>query len=163
MKKRRDHRGNFCNKDSKDIDRDRNGVRDNREYSKKYIQKRWGVKPMKKDNLDSYHYHEASDRLYCIGNMISELILQHPVLQKHKKLRKEVEEVQSKLIIAYQMLTGLEVEAEEKEVYAVCFGNYYPPEVLELYTNDKEAIKHIENSGDDLEIVKMEIREKFKE
>jgi len=70
---------------------------------------------MKKDNLDAYHYHEASDRLYCIENMISELILQHPVLQKHKEARKEVEEAQTKLIIAYQMLTGLEVNAEEKE------------------------------------------------
>jgi hypothetical protein len=45
MKKYRDHKGNPCNKDSKDIDRDRNGVSDNREYSKKYIQKRWGIKP----------------------------------------------------------------------------------------------------------------------
>jgi len=47
-KQYRDYKGNPCKEDSKDIDRDRNGVRDNREYSKKYIQKRWGVKPMKK-------------------------------------------------------------------------------------------------------------------
>jgi len=43
MNKYRDHRGNPCKENNPNIDRDKNGVSDNQEYSKKYIQKRWEV------------------------------------------------------------------------------------------------------------------------
>jgi len=65
--------------------------------------------------LDSYHYYEIGDRLYCIDSIINEVILRHPVLQKHKKLRQQVEKAQTELIIAYQMTAGLEVSVIEKE------------------------------------------------
>lgn len=58
--------------------------------------------------LDSYHYHEFTDRCYIIIDMMEKLLEDHPVCQEHKELRELVEESSSILIGAYQYSVGLE-------------------------------------------------------
>ena len=55
--------------------------------------------------LDDYHYHEMIDRLYVINDMIGQHIELHPIYEKHKRLRKFVDNATEQLANAYQ-LTG---------------------------------------------------------
>ena len=39
--------------------------------------------------VDKFHYHEAIDRTYCVIEMIENILIHHPVMSKHKKIKKE--------------------------------------------------------------------------
>lgn len=59
---------------------------------------------MDKNEFNYGHYHEALDRLHIIIMNIDDHVLQHPVCQKHKKIRKQVEKGLEALADAYQMI-----------------------------------------------------------
>ena len=52
--------------------------------------------------LDDFHYHEALDRSYIVANMIEEVLIDHIVFLKHKRLRRKIEKAQSLLLDVYQ-------------------------------------------------------------
>ena len=57
-----------------------------------------------KPKLDEYHYHEITDRIHIVMNMIDNALIQHPVLKLDKEPSKLVEEAQTLLAQAYQMV-----------------------------------------------------------
>ena len=60
---------------------------------------------MKKcEKVDRFHYHEAIDRTYCVIEMIENILIHHPVMSKHKKIKKEIRKAQKTLIDSYQMI-----------------------------------------------------------
>ena len=54
--------------------------------------------------LDKFHYNEAIDRTYCISLMLDNLLSNHPVIKKHKKIKKELMKAEGSLWEVYQML-----------------------------------------------------------
>lgn len=58
--------------------------------------------------LDSYHYHELSDRLHIVCGMIDDHLLSHPVCTKHENVRRLIEDAWDKLNEAYQLIGNLE-------------------------------------------------------
>lgn len=70
---------------------------------KKSIDKRY-------KNLDEFYYHEALDRSYIVVNMIEDLLIEHPVIKKHKNLKKQVKKAQQLILDAYQEIGGRENE-----------------------------------------------------
>lgn len=62
----------------------------------------------KKEKLDEFHYHEALDRCYMLNNQIDEFLFEHPVVQKHKNLKKKVDRAITLLAECYQEIGGLE-------------------------------------------------------
>jgi hypothetical protein len=58
--------------------------------------------------LDDGYYHEALDRSYIVANMIETVLIKHPVIEKHKELRKRVKKAQKLILEAYQLIGGLE-------------------------------------------------------
>ena len=67
-------------------------------------------KKKKIGNLDEFYYHEALDRSYIVANMIQEVLIEHPVVKKHKKLNKRINKAQQLIIEAYQIIGGLEID-----------------------------------------------------
>lgn len=65
-------------------------------------------KNKKIDKLDSGYYHEALDRAYIAADQLKNLLIEHPVFKKHKKLRKRVKKAQQLILEAYQIVGGLE-------------------------------------------------------
>ena len=61
-------------------------------------------------NLDEFYYHEALDRSYIIANMVDEHLFEHPVIQKHKELKKRVKKARKLLIESYQIIGGLSID-----------------------------------------------------
>ena len=59
--------------------------------------------------LDKYSYHEALDRSYCVAKMIEEMLTTHPVVKKHKKIRKKIEKAQVLILDAYQMIGSISI------------------------------------------------------
>ena len=57
--------------------------------------------------LDQFHYHEALDRTYVIGDIIGEQLTNHPVIQKHKDLKKKVKQAEKLLAEVYQLIGGI--------------------------------------------------------
>jgi hypothetical protein len=43
-------------------------------------------------------------------------------------------------------------------VWAVCYGNYHPDEVIALYDNEPAAHKHAQLSDDPLEVRQIQVR-----
>jgi hypothetical protein len=62
----------------------------------------------KKEKLDSYHYHEAIDRLYLIIDIGHTHLLEHPVFTKHKEAKKKVKKAMKLLAETYQLVGNLE-------------------------------------------------------
>jgi len=60
--------------------------------------------------LDRFHYHEALDRAFMVGNIVGEYFTEHPVVQKHPELRKKAETATELLIELYQEIGRLEFE-----------------------------------------------------
>ena len=58
--------------------------------------------------LDAGYYHEALDRAYIVANMIEDVLVEHPVFEKHKELRKRIKKAQRLILEAYQLVGGLE-------------------------------------------------------
>jgi len=64
----------------------------------------------KRNKLDKFYYHEALDRAYIVANMTDEVLFQHPVIQKHKNLKKKVEKAENLLYEVYQLIGGLDIK-----------------------------------------------------
>jgi hypothetical protein len=64
----------------------------------------------KRNKLDRFHYHEALDRAYIVANMTDDVLFQHPVIQKHKNLKKKVEKAENLLYEVYQLIGGLDLK-----------------------------------------------------
>ena len=60
--------------------------------------------------LNEGHYVEAIDRAYIVANMMEDVLIDHPVYEKHKKLKKKVQIAQQHILDAYQMIGGLMVD-----------------------------------------------------
>jgi len=60
----------------------------------------------KKIKLDEFHYHEALDRSFCVADIIENMLVTHPVVMKHKKIKKLVEKAQKNILEAYQEIGG---------------------------------------------------------
>lgn len=58
----------------------------------------------KKPKLTEFHYHEALDRAYMIGDTIDRHLIQHPVCKLDKEVNALVEEAAMKIFEAYQLL-----------------------------------------------------------
>ena len=54
--------------------------------------------------LDQFHYHEALDRVHVVMEMMDTHIHQHPVCKINKDISKLVEEAQTSLYQAYQLI-----------------------------------------------------------
>ena len=62
----------------------------------------------KETELDIFHYHEALDRCHVLGSQIDDVLLEHPVVRKHKKIRKKVDKAAFLLAEAYQMIGNVQ-------------------------------------------------------
>lgn len=60
--------------------------------------------------LDRSYYPEALDRAYIVANHIEDLLVEHPVIRKHKKLKKRVKKAQQLILDVYQMIGGLDIK-----------------------------------------------------
>jgi len=58
----------------------------------------------KKPKLTEFHYHEALDRAYMIGDIIDRHLIQHPVCKLDKEVNQLVEEASMKIFEVYQLL-----------------------------------------------------------
>lgn len=65
-------------------------------------------KKVKKIELDAFHYHEALDRTYVAADMINRNLTEHPVVKRHKELRKRMGIVEKNLYEIYQLIGTLE-------------------------------------------------------
>jgi cell fate (sporulation/competence/biofilm development) regulator YmcA (YheA/YmcA/DUF963 family) len=71
------------------------------------------VKELKeKIKLDPFHYHEAIDRTHMIGCIIEDNLLNHPVIQKHKKVKKKVNKVLKLFGEIYQNLGYIDAKRD---------------------------------------------------
>jgi hypothetical protein len=61
--------------------------------------------------LDEFHYHEVLDRLTVIQTMISELLLDHPVMAEYGDLEDKVLSADAFLADAHQKCAQLRAEA----------------------------------------------------
>ena len=52
--------------------------------------------------LDHFHYHEALDRTYLICDILTTNLVSHPVIKKHRDLKKRVKEAEKLLAEVYQ-------------------------------------------------------------
>jgi hypothetical protein len=65
--------------------------------------------------LDQFHYHEALDRTYIAGDIVERMLIDHPVFEKHKKLKHKIENALSILAETYQELGKMEYELFDKD------------------------------------------------
>jgi hypothetical protein len=56
------------------------------------------------DNLDSYHAHEALDRVNTVLIMIEELLSKHPYIEQNENIKESVEHAADHLARAYQLV-----------------------------------------------------------
>lgn len=66
-------------------------------------------KKKKIGNLDEFYYHEALDRSYIVTDMVDKYLFEHPVVQKHKELKKRIKKAVKLLVESYQLIGGLEM------------------------------------------------------
>jgi hypothetical protein len=69
-----------------------------------------GKNKKKIKGLNQGHYTEAIDRAYIVANQIEDILIEHPVIQKHKKLKKKVKKAQQHILDVYQMIGGLDIK-----------------------------------------------------
>jgi hypothetical protein len=53
--------------------------------------------------LDEFHYHEITDRLYTIMVMIDNLLISHPTTLQHNNLKKKITDAHDNIFDAYQI------------------------------------------------------------
>lgn len=70
-----------------------------------------------KSYLNSGHYHEACDRAYLMANFIEDSLKNHPVFQKHEKLKKKINNILDELANIYQVTGSLESKKIDEEEY----------------------------------------------
>jgi len=61
----------------------------------------------KKLKLYKIDYHEALDRTYITVSMLQDYLLEHPVVEKHKKLKKKLQKAEKHMLEVYQMIGNL--------------------------------------------------------
>lgn len=57
--------------------------------------------------MDEFSYHEAIDRSFIVSEMLEDILLNHPVISKHKKLRKRVEKAADLIGEVYQKVSEI--------------------------------------------------------
>lgn len=62
--------------------------------------------------LDSFHYHEALDRLWVVNTMIDELINSHPVIWQDEEVANMIAIAQTSLADAYQKIGSTKTPGE---------------------------------------------------
>jgi hypothetical protein len=67
-------------------------------------------KSKKIGKLDVFYYHEALDRAYIVANTIEDVLVEHPVIKKHKELRKRIKKAQQLILEVYQLVGGLDLK-----------------------------------------------------
>jgi len=67
-------------------------------------------KKKKIKGLDRFHYHEALDRAYLVADLMETALVEHPVIMKHKELRKNIKKAQQLILDSYQMIGGLDIK-----------------------------------------------------
>jgi hypothetical protein len=74
--------------------------------------KRYNTRTMAKEKLklDPFHYHEALDRAYVVGAIVELHLANHPVVKKHKKIRKRVEKALELLAESYQLIGAIDAK-----------------------------------------------------
>jgi hypothetical protein len=65
--------------------------------------------------LDQFHYHEAIERIYLLGNIGEMFIDGHPVFKKHKKIKKKIKKALKIIADIYQELSRKEFKIFDKE------------------------------------------------
>ena len=60
---------------------------------------------MSKDKIDNFHYHELLDRTNLIMMNVNDYLVEHPVCDKHKKIKKKLEKSRDLLWEVYQMVS----------------------------------------------------------
>ena len=68
----------------------------------------------KKIKLDKYSYHEALDRSYIVCAIVDSHLLEHPVIQRHKELKKKVKKAVRLLAEVYQMSANIRLQTDYK-------------------------------------------------
>ena len=68
----------------------------------------------KKIKLDKYSYHEALDRAYLVCDIVDSHLLEHPVIQQHKELKKKVKKAVRLLAEVYQMSANIRLQTDYK-------------------------------------------------
>ncbi len=63
--------------------------------------------------LDEYSYHEAIDRTYLIIDNLEKTVYQHPVIKKHKKVKKKLKKALTLLAEVYVDITGIREEIDQ--------------------------------------------------
>ena len=58
--------------------------------------------------LDSFHYHEALDRLWVVNTMIDEVINSHPVIWQNEEMARLIAMAQSCIGDVYQMVGSID-------------------------------------------------------
>jgi len=56
--------------------------------------------------LDEFYYHEAIERAYLMCQ-INDLLFIHPVIKKHKKLKKRAKKISKLSVEIYQLVSGI--------------------------------------------------------
>ena len=64
-----------------------------------------------KNEIDEFHFHEAMDRLYVVGSIIDDALLNHPVCANYSEVEKRVKMAQELLVEAYQYVGNVEHDA----------------------------------------------------
>lgn len=60
--------------------------------------------------LDEFHYHEMVDRCSLMMEIIAEQLLEHPAVQKEKKIREKVNKAFELLSDAYQISANIRLD-----------------------------------------------------
>ena len=62
---------------------------------------------MKKIQLDQFHYHEALDRIFLVGQILSDFVVDHPAVKQNPEVKALVESAAQGLADAYQKIGAL--------------------------------------------------------
>lgn len=57
---------------------------------------------MAKEKLNPWHWHEATDRIHCVMEIIQIMLLDHPAISQSMNLKFKVEAAQNTLGEVYQ-------------------------------------------------------------
>lgn len=68
----------------------------------------------RKPKLDTYSYHEMTDRLHVTMVFLHENLTQHPVAKLNKPIQNLIDEAHNKLWEAYQLAGKIEFEQIEQ-------------------------------------------------
>ena len=71
-------------------------------------------KKQKKNSINKGHYLELMDRIHIVMMNIQEHIIEHPLTENERDVRKKIEKAQHKLWEAYQLVGNKEDEYENE-------------------------------------------------